>query len=194
MAATLPLMSFVTVVSGLPRSGTSMMMRMLEAGGTPIYQDGMRLADTDNPKGYYEAERVKDLAKDARWLGEEASGRAIKIISSLLPYIPFELDYKVIFMRRNMAEILASQRKMLESSGTHHGVADELMAAKFAIHLRKIRKFLEQQGREVLFVDYAKVITDPAAEVSKINVFLGGGLDLEKMSQVVEGTLYRQRG
>lgn len=169
------------------------MMKMLEAGGVAIYHDGKRLADFDNPKGYYEDERVKDLDRDASWLGE-ASGKAIKIISSLLPNMPTELEYKVIFMRRKMVEILASQRKMLERSGTHHGVTDEVMAAKFAIHLRKICKFLEQEGKEVLFVDYADVITDPATQVSRINGFLGGNLDQENMRQVVDSTLYRQRG
>ncbi len=183
----------ITVVSGLPRSGTSMMMKMLEAGGLPIYQDGRRVADADNPKGYYEAERVKGLAKDASWL-PEASGQAIKIISSLLPYLPPELSYKVIFMRRRMAEILTSQRTMLERSGQLPGTSDEVMAAKFSIHLRKIARFLEQGGMEVLNCDYAQVIADPATACAQLNAFLGGGLDPERMRQVVDGALYRQRG
>lgn len=192
MTSTIISLPFVTVVSGLPRSGTSMMMKMLEAGGLPICQDGMRLADTDNPKGYYEFERVKNLAKDACWLGE-ASGKAIKIISSLLPYMPPELDYKVIFMRRKMPEILASQQKMLARVGNFHGVTDEVMAAKFSIHLRKIAKILEQGGREVLMVDYSEVIADPSTEATRVDAFLGGGLNQLKMCQVVDRALYRQR-
>jgi len=183
---------FLTVVSGLPRSGTSMMMKMLEAGGLPIYQDGRRLADADNPKGYYEAERVKDLASDASWLAE-AAGKGIKIISSLLPYMPLELNYKVIFMRRKMDEILASQRQMLARSGQSQGASDEVMAAKFAIHLRKINGMLAQRGWDVLYVDYARAIADPATEAVRLDAFLGGGLDQERMRQVVDGTLYRQR-
>lgn len=183
----------ITIVSGLPRSGTSMMMRMLAAGGLPIFQDGLRQADADNPKGYYEAERVKGLAKDAGWL-PEASGQAIKIISSLLPCLPPELRYKVIFMRRKMAEVLTSQRTMLERSGQLPGASDEVMAAKFSIHLRKIAHFLEQGGMEVLNCDYAQVIADPATTCARLNAFLGGGLDQERMQQVVDGALYRQRG
>ena len=184
---------WLTVVSGLPRSGTSMMMKMLEAGGLPIHQDGRRLPDADNPKGYYEAERVKDLATDASWL-PEAAGQAIKIISSLLPYLPPELDYKVTFMRRRMVEILTSQRQMLARSGQLPGASDEVMAAKFSIHLRKIGRFLEQSGMELLNVDYAEVVADPAKACAQVNAFLGGGLDEEKMRQVVDGALYRQRG
>ena len=193
MKPTINTLPFMTVVSGLPRSGTSMMMKMLEAGGLPIYQDGQRLADADNPKGYYEAERVKDLAKDASWLGE-AQGQGIKIISSLLPYLPPEFHYKVIFMRRKMSEILTSQKTMLERAGQSSEVSDEVMAAKFSIHLRKIGKVLAQEGWEVLNLDYAEVVADPALAAAQINAFLGGGLDLEKMRQVVDGSLYRQRG
>lgn len=183
----------IVVVSGLPRSGTSMMMKMLEAGGLPIFQDGLRQADADNPKGYYEAERVKDLAQDARWL-PAAAGHGIKIISSLLTYLPPGLSYKIIFMRREMPEVLASQQKMLERSGHRQGpVADEVMAAKFSIHLRKIAKFLEQSGMEVLDVNYAEVIADAARQAGRVNGFLGGRLDESKMIQVVDYALYRQR-
>ncbi len=183
----------ITIVSGLPRSGTSMMMKMLEAGGLPIYQDGRRVADADNPKGYYEAEKVKDLAQDASWLGE-AKGSAIKIISSLLTCLPPGLNYKIIFMRRELPEVLASQQKMLERSGHSQGqVSDEVMAAKFSIHLRKIGKFLEKNGMEVLDVKYAEVIADAAGQAARINAFLGGSLDESKMVQVVDNSLYRQR-
>ena len=183
----------ITIVSGLPRSGTSMMMKMLEAGGLPVYQDGLRVADADNPKGYYEAERVKDLARDASWLGE-ARGSAIKIISSLLTYLPPDLGYKIIFMRRELPEVLASQQTMLERSGHPPGEAsDEVMAAKFSIHLRKIAKFLHETGWQVLDIKYAEVIADAAGQAARVNAFLGGALDEQKMIQVVDNSLYRQR-
>lgn len=183
----------ITIVTGLPRSGTSMMMKMLEAGGLPIYQDGMRPADADNPKGYYEAERVKDLAQDASWL-PEAGGCAIKIISSLLTYLPPDLTYKIIFMRREMPEVLASQHQMLERSGqTQDSVSDEVLAAKFSIHLRKINTFLKERGLTVLEVKYADVIADATRQASRINAFLSGSLDEGKMVQVVDNSLYRQR-
>jgi hypothetical protein len=184
---------FITIVSGLPRSGTSMMMKMLEAGGLPVYQDGLRLADADNPKGYYETEQVKNLAQDASWL-PAAAGHAIKIISSLLTYLPSALRYKIIFMRREMPEILASQQTMLKRSGHPPGLAsEEVMSAKFSIHLRKIAKFLEQSGIDVLDVKYAEVVANAPDQAARVNAFLGGELDEAKMIQVVDNTLYRQR-
>lgn len=183
----------IIIVSGLPRSGTSMMMKMLEAGGLPIYQDGLRQADADNPKGYYEAEKVKDLAEDASWL-PAAAGHGIKIISSLLTCLPPDLRYKIIFMRREMPEVLASQQTMLLRSGHHQSqVSDEVMSAKFSIHLRKIGKFLEERGIEVLEVTYGEVLTDPASQAARVSSFLGGFLDETKMIQVVDNALYRQR-
>ncbi len=106
----------ITIVSGLPRSGTSMMMKMLAAGGMEIFTDHRRAPDADNPKGYFECDRVKDLAADASWL-EAARGRAIKIVSHLLPHVPDELACEIIFMRRDPREILASQNTMLARSG-----------------------------------------------------------------------------
>ncbi|MDD5759569.1 MAG: hypothetical protein PHI06_10880 [Desulfobulbaceae bacterium] len=183
----------IVIVSGLPRSGTSMMMKMLEAGGLPIYQDGLRQADDDNPKGYYEAEKVKDLALDASWL-PAATGHGVKIVSSLLTYLPLDLRYKVIFMRREMTEILASQQAMLRRSGQPPGeVTDEVMSAKFSIHLRKIAKFLVERNIEVLEVNYGEVLADAAGQAARVGSFLGGFLDEAKMIQVVDKALYRQR-
>ncbi len=171
-----------------------MMMKMLEAGGLPIYQDGLRQADADNPKGYYEAEKVKDLAHDASWLPLVA-GHALKVISSLLTHLPLDLRYKIIFMRREMPEIMASQGKMLERSGQPRGpVSDAVMSAKFSIHLRKIGLFLERSGNEVLEVKYAEVVAETAQQSARVNDFLGGTLDQAKMIQVVDNSLYRQRG
>lgn len=193
MTPTAPPQVPITIVSGLPRSGTSMMMKMLEAGGLPVYQDGRRLPDADNPKGYYEAEKVKDLARDASWL-TEARGCAIKIISSLLTSLPSALPYKVILMRRDLAEVLASQKTMLTRCGQPTNlVSDEVMAAKFSIHLRKIGKYLARAGWEVIEVNYAEVIADPSGQAARVNAFLGGVLDEEKMGRVVDNSLYRQR-
>ncbi len=108
----------ITIVSGLPRSGTSMMMSMLEAGGIGSVVDGIRKADDDNPKGYFEFERVKQLKKDSSWL-VEATGKVVKVISQLLRDLPPSYQYKVIFVRRNINEILASQTQMLIRRGTH---------------------------------------------------------------------------
>lgn len=184
----------ITVVSGLPRSGTSMMMRMLEGGGMEVLTDGIRRADDDNPRGYYELERVKRLQEDSSWL-REARGKALKVISRLLYYLPPEERYKVIFMRRPMDEILASQRRMLERSGrAPDAVADERAAAAFEKHLAQVEEWLEgQRHMEVLYVRYNDVLAKPREWSQVVNTFLGGFLDPHGMASAVEASLYRQR-
>src|SRR5262245_6505245 len=115
----------VAVVSGLPRSGTSMMMKMLEAGGLTPYTDGERSADIDNPEGYYEFERVKDLERDPdkSWV-RGARGKALKVISFLLRHLPGENRYRIVYMRRHLDEVLKSQDKMLDRLGNPAPGAD----------------------------------------------------------------------
>jgi hypothetical protein len=184
----------VTIVSGLPRSGTSMMMKMLEAGGMRPLTDNIRTADEDNPKGYYEFERVKQLETDQAWL-EDARGHYVKIISMLLRHLPANYRYRVIFMRRTMEEILASQRKMLIRRGeSPDKVPDEKMARMFEKHLAKTEQWLaEQPNIEVLYVNYNDVVKHAAPHVDAINEFLRGGLDTASMLAVVDTELYRQR-
>jgi hypothetical protein len=184
----------VTIVSGLPRSGTSMMMKMLEAGGLEPLTDNIRTADEDNPKGYYEFERVKDLEKDTEWL-EGAKGRVVKVISMLLRHLPAGHRYKVVFMRRKMEEILASQRKMLIRRGeSPDRVSDEKMAQMFEKHLAKVEEWLAAQPNvDVLYVHYNDVLGDAAACAVRVNEFLGSSLDERKMAGVVDEALYRQR-
>ena len=185
----------ITVVSGLPRSGTSMMMKMLEAGGIAPLTDDLREADTDNPKGYYEWERVKKLPEgDTAWL-DDARGKAVKVISALLKELPAGYEYRIIFMERAMAEVLASQRKMLQHRGTEQDAAeDETMARLFQKHLDVIRSWLESQpNMSVLYVSYNDVLADAAPQIERIDEFLGGGLDVEAMTGVVDSRLYRRR-
>ncbi|MBM4465832.1 MAG: sulfotransferase [Chloroflexi bacterium] len=185
----------MTIVSGLPRSGTSLMMQMLEAGGMAILTDGLREADVDNPKGYYEFERVKQLPKgDCAWL-ELAQGKAVKVIAALLEHLPPDRHYQVIFMRRRMAEILASQKQMLVRRGEDADkVSDEELARLFEKHLRKVEAWLAAQPHvEVLDVDYNAVLADPIPHACRINAFLGGLLDEEAMVAVVDSQLYRNR-
>lgn len=171
-----------------------MMMKMLAAGGLTPFVDEIRQADKDNPKGYYEYEKVKDLAKEASWLAD-AQGKVIKIISYLLPHLPDHLNYKIIFMRRDTEEILASQQKMLTRRGEPTGqISDEIMAAKFSIHLRKIKKQLVQRTNiAALYINYAETINTPAEQSQKVNDFLSGTLNVEKMAKVVDKGLYRQQ-
>lgn len=186
--------SAIILVSGLPRSGTSMMMRMLEAGGMDLLADHIRKADEDNPKGYYEFEKIKHLDKDSSWL-ESAYGKAVKVVSVLLYQMPKDKKYKVIFIKRDMAEILASQKKMLERRGQPTGrVNDHVMAMKFNAHLMKLFKWLDEQENMLThFVSYNDVISDPMEQSRRINRFLGNRLEVDKMVNVVDSSLYRQR-
>lgn len=184
----------ITVVSGLPRSGTSMMMKMLEAGGMPILTDHIRSPDEDNPRGYFEFERVKQIDDDQAWL-EDAAGKAVKMISALLKHLPPTFHYRVVFMQREMAEILTSQRQMLIRRGEPTDrIGDEKMAAVFRRHLSLTESWLnEQPNMEVLYVRYDQAVQDPAAQAHRVNLFLGGSLDVQEMMRVVDPNLYRQR-
>lgn len=185
----------VVIVSGLPRSGTSMLMKMLEAGGLPVLTDQVRAADEDNPKGYYEFERVKQLDKgDHAWL-PEAQGKAVKVISALLEHLPPDYTYRVIFVERRMEEVLASQKKMLERRGEPTDrVSDEEMARLFAKHVQRVKLWLAAQPNfSVLYVDYNRMLADPWPYVQQINRFLDGWLDEARMVEVVDPKLYRNR-
>jgi hypothetical protein len=184
----------VTIVSGLPRSGTSMMMKMLEAGGLAPVTDNIRTADEDNPKGYYELEKVKELKNDKSWV-PEAKGQVVKVISALLQDLPEDHEYRVVFMRRNMQEILDSQRQMLVRRGQPESkVPDEKMAAMFEKHLAKIEEWLAARpNMRVLYVKYNDILAAPAEAAREVNEFLGGSLDEAAMVSVVDKQLYRQR-
>lgn len=184
----------VVVVSGLPRSGTSMMMKMLEKGGLEVVTDQVREADADNPEGYYEFERVKQLEHDRSWL-PDAEGKAVKIISQLLQHLPADCSYKVVFMRREMEEILASQKRMLVRRGeTPDKIEDERLAALFRQHVERVRRWLDGQPNfEVLYVSYNRILDRPLEQAGELDAFLEQDLDVEAMAQVVDPTLYRQR-
>jgi hypothetical protein len=186
----------IVVVSGLPRSGTSMAMRMLEAGGLPIVTDRARQADEDNPHGYFELDRVLELDKggDGAWLSG-ARGKAVKIISALLPHLPERFNYQVLFMHRALGEVLASQNRMLERRGEAGSAAgDEEMTRLYEQHLRRIGSLLARRACfATLDVRYAEVVAAPEAQAQRINTFLGGRLDTRRMIQAVSPELYRNK-
>jgi len=186
---------FITIVSGLPRSGTSMMMKMLEAGGKPSYTDNIRTPDDDNPKGYYEFERVKKLPDgDSEWLAD-AEGKAVKVISALLEHLPADYTYRVLFMQRKMEEILASQKQMLIRSGQPTDrVGDEKLAEMYGKHLAKVKAWLDSQTKfSIVYLDYNQLLIDPQKYAGQVNEFLGNDLDPLAMASVVDPNLYRQR-
>jgi hypothetical protein len=189
-----PIKPFITVVSGLPRSGTSMLMRMIEAGGMEILADQNRVADEDNPRGYYEFGDVKGLPGNTVWI-PDARGKAVKIISHLLYHLPPEEQYRVIFINRDMTEILASQKKMLERRGiAATGPSDTIMAGKFSAHLDQISTWLTAQKHiTVLSVQYKDILASPHDEVGRVVSFLELPLDHEAMKSAVDKSLYRNR-
>ncbi len=185
----------VILVSGLPRSGTSMTMKMLEAVGLATVVDGVREADEDNPKGYFEDERVKDLHKmeDKGWV-RDARGKAIKVISYLLKDLPEDNLYKVIFMRRNLKEVLASQKKMLDRRGEKSETSDERMIEIYEDHLWKVNYLFKHKSNfDAIDVEYTAVIKDPRTQAIRIRDFLGLNLDVDKMVAAVDPNLYRNR-
>jgi len=184
----------IIVVSGLPRSGTSMMMNMLAAGGVPAVSDSIRNADEDNPNGYFEFEPVKQLSEgQTAWLAE-ADRKVVKIVSALLEYLPAGHRYKIIFMERDIKEILASQSKMLNRRKEESKVSDAEMEDQFNKHLADIKYWLARQpNMEVLYVNYGELIANPEGHTQAVADFIGIPVDEAKMRSVPNARLYRNR-
>jgi len=184
----------ITIVSGLPRSGTSLMMQMLQAGGMQILADQVRQPDESNPRGYYEYEKVKQLKDHSDWLNQ-AEQKAVKVISMLLYDLPAEFDFRIIFMLRDLSEILASQEKML----THRGVEDKgpekaRMNDHFNKHLEDLKKWLDHnQNMDVYYCNFNLLISNPRPMLTEISQFLNLPLHVENMVETIDSTLYRQR-
>ena len=186
----------IVIVSGLPRSGTSMMMNMLAAGGLEILSDGERTADIDNPKGYFELERIKNLEKetDKSYL-RAARGKAVKVISFLVKDLPDENDYRVLFMRRDLDEVLASQQKMIDRLESADADADAAaMKEAFRNDIARVRVLCRTRPNFALCeIRYRDAVADPAAASRAVNAFLGGRLDEAAMRAAVDAALYRNR-
>jgi len=184
---------YVTVVSGLPRSGTSMLMKMLDGGGIPPLTDEIRTADEDNPKGYYEFERVKKLPDDTGWL-PDAVGKAVKVLAELVTQLPSGYDYRIVFIHRNIDEILSSQKKMVVRRGEDpDAVSDDELRVLFQTYLGILKSWIEEQDNVgVLYVHYNEIMEDPAGAIEAMDGFLGG-LDTEAMAAAIDDRLYRNR-
>ena len=184
----------VIVVSGLPRSGTSMMMRMLAEGGLPVITDEIRRPDDDNPNGYFELELVRQLREGkSDWL-KGANGKGVKVISSLLEYLPLDHHYKIIFMERDSRETLASQKKMLDHRGEAPRISDTEMEQQFHNHLAAIKPWLVRQpNMDVLYIKYNALLAQPESFCEQIASFLEISLDRSRMVAVPDTQLYRNR-
>jgi hypothetical protein len=186
----------VIVVSGLPRSGTSMLMSMLQAGGVPVLSDSLRVADADNPHGYFELDRVKRLAEepDRSWV-RQARGKALKVISHLLKELPPDNFYRVVFAQRDLEEIVASQNAMLRRLGTMNPVDDHKALDLYRRHLVNVKLLMRTRPNfEMLTVPYVQAVREPLTVAGHIAGFLGGRLDVARMAGVVDPQLYRNRG
>jgi hypothetical protein len=184
----------VTVVSGLPRSGTSLAMQMIHAGGIPALTDGQRTSDDSNPRGYFELERVKQLKQDKSWL-DDAAGKVVKVIHLLLAELPDDRPYRVVFMQRDLREVVQSQATMLARSGRAGGqLAPERLIAVYEQQLKTVEQWLAARPNfSVLRVPYAQLVSDPSGVVPTVNAFLGGTLDEARMRAAVDPGLHRNR-
>ena len=185
----------IVIVSGLPRSGTSMMMKMLEAGGLTVLTDSIRQADIDNPKGYYEYERVKNLEKETdKSYVREARGKVLKVISFLLKDLPDDNFYRVVFMRRHLDEVISSQNKMLDRRGEDAIEDRETMAEAYRNHLAAVRIMARKKPNwSIVEIRYDQAVRDPASVARTVNAFLGGRYDERRMVDAVDEKLYRNR-
>ncbi len=183
---------YVTVVSGLPRSGTSLLMQMLAAGGLEPFTDSERPADEDNPRGYYEHAAVKRLANDNEWLSA-AVGKAIKIVAPLLRHVPADVPCRVVFVDRDLDEVLSSQATMLARRGQQgSSLPTERLRRVYETQLSAIHAMLaKRSGTDVLRIRYAEVVKDPSAAALRLAEFLGSGLDVNSMAAAVDASLYR---
>jgi len=185
----------VVLVSGMPRSGTSMMMQMLAAGGLAVLTDGKRAADSDNLKGYFEYEPVRVLSRQVTWM-PEAAGKALKVIAPLLARLPKPdgFRYRIVFMERDLREVIASQHTMIDRLGTTGSrQTDEKLEETYKKQLRQVQKYITAAGIPVLYVLHRDCIGSPAEQAVRINRFLGGTLDEAAMAAIVSDDLYRHR-
>ncbi len=184
--------SEIIVVSGLPRSGTSLMMQMLDQAGVDVVTDYIRQADRDNPRGYYEFERVKKMKEDASWL-PQLRGKAVKMISQLLYDLPDSERYRILFMERDFDEMLLSQEKMLARLGRPAAPRDQ-MKRSYIIHLTRLRNWLAQQSHmAILSVNYNDLVHHPQRHATRVTTFLGRPVSSHQMAASVDPSLYRNR-
>jgi len=185
---------YVTIVSGLPRSGTSLMMKMLDQGGIPAVTDELREADEDNPKGYYEFEPVKKTKEDASWV-PSAVGKVVKMVHLLLLDLPLDQQYRVVFMRRHMDEVIRSQNVMLERKGDNQGpLPPEKLKQIYLSQIKKVQDYVADHADhfQLLEVNYNQILEDAEPELKKVAAFLDD-VDVNRMLEAIDPKLYRNR-
>lgn len=183
-------MELTYIVSGLPRSGTSMIMQTLEAGGMPIASDGLREPDENNPKGYIEVESIINKLKDNPNCVYDYEAKTLKVIAYGLRYLP-PGNYKVIYVDRNIEEVLDSMEKMMSAEDEKR---EDTKAAFIKLNEKTKEEISRREDMDVLFVNYNEILSNPREHLEKIHGFLKDqNLDLEKMLIAVDRGLYRHR-
>lgn len=183
----------ITIVSGLPRSGTSLMMQMLQQGGMELLTDGVREADENNERGYFEYEKVKGMQSDNKWMGE-ADGKAVKIIAQLLPFVPPKKQYSILYMVRPIEQVIASQRKMLNNQGQQGAkLSLEQLTQVYTTQTRRVQNWLTARKIPCMYVYYPQVLSEPFTIAEAIQPFLNIDLDTDLMASVVDVSLWHQQ-
>ncbi len=182
-------MKDVVVVTGLPRSGTSLMMQILEKAGLPILQDGIRESDISNPQGYYELEAVKGIVRDNSFL-KNAEGKVVKIVTPLPIHVDMSKTYKMVFMRRDLEEILRSQEKMLNKDQVSER---EKFRTIYEFHLKKTYRFFKENNIPFIDINYNELMSDSTTSLEKLKGFLGIEKSTEELLEVLNPELYRNR-
>ncbi len=185
----------INIVSGLPRSGTSMMMQMLEAGGLDVFTDKIRQADESNPRGYYEHEAVKNLKKKSDFL-MDARDKTVKVIANLLPYLPSRFKYKIVYMKRDLSEIIGSQQKMLVRDGKRvkEDVLPLGLLKSFEETLVQTKNWMKNQKNiEFIEIDYSELMENPFEKALHLHQFFDGALNPVAMASIPDNALYRER-
>ena len=167
---------------------------MLAEGGLPIVTDSLRKADDDNPNGYFEIEQSKALkGGESRWL-YSANGKVVKIISYLLEYLPSDIEFDVVFMERNLDEILASQKKMLLNRDEETVISDDEMSDRFFDHVKAVKYWIARKpNMRVIYVSYSEMVNSPEVLCNSLVEFLDLPLNLQAMQSVPSQSLYRNR-
>lgn len=182
----------IIIVSGLPRSGTSLMMQMLDQGGVEVMTDQIRTADSDNPRGYFEFEAVKEIQQDASWL-PQSRGKVFKMISLLLYQLPRTETYRILFMERDLEEVLQSQETMLQRLGRPAAPRNQ-MRDSFKVHLENLESWLKGRPEmSICKIGYQELVAHPRQQAQRVMEFLERPLDLDKMAAAIDPKLYRNR-
>lgn len=182
-------MSVVTIVTGLPRSGTSLMMQLLNKSSLDILSDGIRQKDISNPEGYYELEAVKGIVRDNTFL-KDAVGKVVKIVAPLPVYLDKSLDYRIVFMRRDIEEVLRSQEKMLNKDQTSER---EKFRTIYEMHLKKTYHFFESNSIPYIDIHYRQLLNESEQELKRLINFLKLTTPIEELLSVINVDLYRNK-